>query len=347
MTTAGFLAALPKVELSVQLAGAIQPKTLAMLAERNEIRESLKHFDNWLRLMHEPEVNRLYEIIRMGASWLKTSDDLTLIVYDLGTSLHKQNVRYAEVSVDPLLFPDLNLSYEGILTAINDGRDRAKRAWGIDMAWVFTIPREEPRRADDLARWVGTANAQRGGVVALGLSGDEKTQPVGQFERAFHLIERKEIGRVARAGDAQGAEGVQKTLDELHPHRIIDARGAAGSPELVQALLSQNVTLAVNLSRALQHGWVASAADYPLRALYDAGLSLVLGSDMPSIYRTTLTAEYLLAVEQGGLAVEEVENIALNAVRASFLPEAAKAEMLQSFADSYAALRAEHLEPAS
>lgn len=347
MTTASYIAALPKVELSVQLAGAIQPKTLTMLAERNEISDSLKHFDTWLKLMHEPEVARLYEIIRMACSWLKTADDLTLIVYDLGTWLSKQNVRYAEVSVDPLLFPDLNLSYDGVLGAINDGRDRAKRAWGVDMAWVFTIPREEPRRADDLARWVGTANAQKGSVVALGLSGDEKTQPVGQFTRAFQTVEKKEVGRVIRAGDAQGAEGVRKTLDELHPHRIIDARGAADDPDLIQSLLDQSVTLALNLSRAAQNKWVASVADYPLRALYDAGLSLVLGADMPSIYRTTLTAEYLAAVEQGGLAVDEVENLALNAVRSSFLPEDAKADMLQSFTEAYAALRAEHLAPVS
>jgi adenosine deaminase len=296
--------------------------------------------------MHEPDVSKLYDIIRMAASWLKTADDLTYIVYDLGTSLAKQNVRYAEVCVDPLLFPDLNLSYDGVLTAINDGRDRAKRAWGVDMAWIFTIPREEPRRADDLARWVSTANAQRGDVVALGLSGDEKTQPVGQFTRAFQMVEKKEFGRVVRAGDAQGAEGVRKTLEELHPHRILDARNVIEVPELVQALLDQNVTLAINLTRAQKQNWVASIAEYPLRALYDAGLSLVLGSDMPAIYRTTLTAEYSAAVEQGGLSLDELENLALNAVRSSFLPEAAKAELLQSFTDSYAALRTEHLETA-
>ncbi len=347
MTTASFIAALPKVELSIQLAGAFQPKTITFLAERNEISSTLKHFDNWLKLMHEPDVAKLYDIIRMAASWLKTADDLTYVVYDLGTALSKQNVRYAEVSVDPLLFPDLNLSYEGFLAAINDGRDRAKRAWGIEMAWVFTIPREEPRRADELARWVSTASAQKGGVVALGLSGDEKAQPVGQFERAFHLIERKEIGRVVRAGDAQGGEGVRKALEELHPHRIIDARGVIDDPLVTQALLDQNVTLAINLTRAVQNKWVASIADYPLRALYDANLSLVLGSDMPTIYRTSLNTEYTAAVEQGGLSLEELENVALNAVRTSFLPEAAKAEMLQSFTDTYAALRTEHLEPVS
>jgi len=344
MTTASFLAALPKVELNVQLGGAIQPKTLLMIAAQNEVSDSLKHFDTWAKLVEHPDYVRLYEIIRMSCSWLKAADDLTRAVYDVGTTLAKQNVRYAEVGIDPTLFPDLNLSYDGTLGAINDGRDRAKRAWGIDLAWIFTIPRDEPRRADELARWVGSASAQRGGVVGLGLSGDEKAQPAGQFERAFSMIEKKDISRVVRAGDALGAEGVQKALEELHPNRILDGRSVTESPDVVTALLEQNVTVVLSLTRAVKQGWVGSAADYPLRKLYDDGISLALSSDMPAMYQTTLNAEYLAAVEQGGLTVEELENVALNAVRASFLNDAAKNELLAAFTAQYATLRAEHLE---
>ena len=344
MSIASFIAALPKIELNVQLAGAIQPKTLMMIASQNEISSSLKRFDDWAKLIETPDYGRLYEIMRMACSWLKAPDDLTRAVYDVGTTLSKQNVRYAEVAIDPTLFPDLNLSFDGTLTAINDGRDRAKRAWGIDMAWIFTIPREEPRRADELARWVCTGGAQRGGVVGLGLSGDEKAQPAGQFERAFSMVEKKEIGRSARAGDAQGAEGILKAIEELHPNRILDGWGAAEAPNVITGFLEQNITLAVNLTRAMKQKWIGSVVEYPLRKLYDDGVSLVLSSDMPSMYQTTLNAEYLAAVEQGRLTVDEVENLALNAVRASFLSEGAKAEMLQAFTGEYAALRAEHLE---
>ncbi len=343
MTIASFIAALPKVELNVQLAGAVQPKTLLMIAAQNEISASMKRFDDWARLVENPDYGRLYEIIRMTSSWLKAPDDLTRAVYDVGTTLAKQNVRYAEVAVDPTLYPDLNLSFDGTLNAINDGRDRAKRAWGIDLAWVFTIPRDEPRRADELARWVSTGAAQRSGVVGLGVSGDEKTQPAGQFERAFSMVEKKDIGRVARAGDAFGAEGVQKVIEELHPNRILDGRDAAQSPDVVTALLERNITLALNLTRAVKQKWVSSVAEYPLRKLYDDGISLVLASDMPAIYQTSLNAEYLAAVEQGGLTVDELENVALNAVRASFLSGDAKAEMLKAFTEQYAALHDEHL----
>ena len=345
MSTASYVQALPKVELNVQLEGAIQPQTLAVLADQNEIYEKMKHFQDWVNLINAPDYKRINEIARMACSWLKHPDNITRVVYDLGTALSKQNVRYAEVSVNPGLYPEISLNYDDFLAAINDGRDRAKRAWGIDMAWIFVIGREEPRRSDELARWVSTAASRRGGVIGLGLSGDEKAQPVGQFERAFHAVEKKEIARMVRAGESQGAEGVLKAIEVLHPNRLLDGWGAADAPDVLTALADNAITLALNLTRAQKQGWVASLADYPLRHLYDEGISLVLGADMPNLYNTTISDEYLAAVEQCGLTLDELENVALNAIRTSFMDEAIKAEMLATFTQTYAEVRAEHIEP--
>ncbi|MFN8448373.1 MAG: hypothetical protein U0521_07220 [Anaerolineae bacterium] len=169
---------------------------------------------------------------------------------------------------------------------------------------------------------------------------------VGQFERAFNAVEKKEMPRVVRAGDAQGAEGVLKAIEMLHPTRIIDGWGAADQPEALAALTQNEITLAVSPIRAQRQGWIPAVADYPLRKLYDEGVSLVVGTDMPSLYHTTLTDEYLSVVEVSGFTTEELEDIALNAVRSSNLPPDAKAEMLASFTQVYADLRAEHLQAA-
>lgn len=346
MSVASYVEALPKVELNVHLEGAIQPNTLLMIADQNEIYETLKRYNDWVALIKQPDYARIWEIERMACSWMKHPDNLTRIVYDLGTVLAKQNIRYAEVSVNPALYPSIDLSYDDFLLAINDGRDRARRAWGIELAWIFVIPREEPRRADELARWTTMATARRGGVIGLGLSGEESAQPVGQFERAFHTVEKKEVARIARAGDgsAKNAENIQKTINELHPSRILDGWGAAGSADVQKMLIENNITLAVNITRALRHGWIKTAADYPLRKLYDAGISLVVGADMPSLYHTSLNGEYQMVVDALGFSLDELENLALNAVRSSLLADEAKEEMIKTFTQSYAELRAEHVE---
>lgn len=342
MTLATFIEVMPKVELSAALEGVTVRKTLLMLAEQNEVSASIKHFNDWVHLIDKPDYKRLYDLIRMTTSWIQQPEDVTRMAYDAGMLLAKQNVRYAEVTVNPGLYPTLGDSFESFLAALNDGRDRAQRAWGIRMAWIMAIPRDEPRRADDVARLVTGLAGRRAGVVGLGLTGREDIQPVGQFERAFRSAEKKSVPRVVRAGDVRGVEGVTDAVKTLSPNRIIDARGAAESPELVQQLADERITVCISPTRAVRHGWAASAAELPLRALYDADVPLVIGADMPSLYHTSLNAEYQAAAE-GGLEADELIEVALNAVRGSFLPDEEKAAMEAAFKDEYERLRAEHL----
>lgn len=340
MALIDYVKAMPKVELNVSLHAAINPKTLATIADQNDIADHLKHFQNWLKLYSQPEVNKIEEIARLAASWIQQPDDLKLIVYELATALHHQNVRYAEISVDPTLFAGVTTSSEDLLAIINDGRDRAERAWGIKLGWVMIVPREEPRKAEEVFRWASSMASRKAGIVGAGVSGKESALPVGQFERPYKTIEKREIARVIRAGDELGAQGVQAALETLNPTRIIDARGAADSPELLAKLHEMGVTVLVNLSRALKHGWVKEIGAYPLRTLYDAGVRLALSSDLATFYNTSLTREYQIALDAELLSVEELEDVALNAVRASILDEDLKSEMLESFRAEYDKLRA-------
>lgn len=343
MSVLSYIQAIPKVELVLSLEGAMQRNSLLKIAEANDIPETLKHYNDWVSLLKTPDYKRVNDIAFMASSWLQIADDLTRVVYDVGVFLSKQNVVYAEIAVNPTLYEGIGLSFEDFLNAINGGRDRAKRAWNVDMAWILIVPREEPRRADDYARAVTTLSARRNGIVGLGLSGKEGSQPVGQFERAFRTAEKKGVPRIARAGDALGAEGVLATIDALAPSRIIDARGVTESPEALTKIEEQQITIGASLTRAQKQGWVADIAEYPLRALVDAGVRLVLGTDMPAFYQNTLVDEYMAAVEKGGLSLDELDNIALNAVRASFLPDEDKAAMLERFQNDYARLREEHV----
>ena len=114
------------------------------------------------------------------------------MVYDIGVVLSKAKVIYAEICVAPSEFMQTSsMSIDVFINALNDGRDRALRAWGVDMSWVLCIPCENPRVGDDVARWATSAAAKSGNVVALGLIGEENAQPVGQFKRAFATAHKK------------------------------------------------------------------------------------------------------------------------------------------------------------
>jgi adenosine deaminase len=349
MSVASYIQAMPKVELSLSLEGAMQRNSLLRIAEANEIPETLKHYSEWVSLLDKPDYKRLGDITRMATSWLQIADDLSRVVYDVGVSLSKSNVRYAEIAVNPFFYDGIGLSIDDFLAAINDGRGRARRAWGVEIYWLLTVPREEPRRADDYARTATAPTAVKNGIVGLGLSGREDSQPVGQFERAFHTAEKKGVPRVVRAGGFLGAGGVLAAIETLFPNRVIDARGVHESPEAMALLEERQISVGIGLTRALRQGWVDNLSEYPLRQLYDEGIVLFLGTDMPSLYHTSLVDEYTKAIEECGLSLDELDELALNAVRVSFMPEEDKAAMMEQFREDYARLRAEHItsgEPA-
>jgi aminodeoxyfutalosine deaminase len=345
MSNESFIRAMPKVALYVQLEGTMQRDTLLMIAEQNEIAAKTKHFAEWVELLDKPDFSRLDEITSTVSGWLQYPEDLTRIVYDAGVALSKQNVRYAEISVNPTLYMQAGLTFEDILAAINDGRDRVERGWGVRLAWILTIPRDEPRKGDDIARWATSAAARKAGVVALGLGDREDAQPIGQFERAFRTAEKKDLPRICQTAAVHEAEGMLEILDTLNPDRLIDGWGTADAPDVLQRLGDGSIPLYISFARALCLEWIPAYADYPLRHLYDEDIKLVIDTGMPGLYNTTLSDEYLALVEHCEFDLDELEELALNAVQFSLLPDEEKEAMLTEFKEAYVQLRVEHITP--
>lgn len=343
MSIEKYLHEMPKVELNVHLEGAIVSETLLTIAEQNEVGDSMKQFNYWANLLRKPDFARLDEIIITTSRWIQQPEDLAHITYELGVMLAKQNIRYAEVHVSPNLYVENGFSFEDFLTAINDGRDRAQRAWGVQMSWILNILRSQPRSADEIARWATGPAAKRGRVIGISLSGREDIQPPGQFERAFRTAARKDLLTAVEGGERDGAEGIQELIEALIPQRIIGGAGVAAEDAAVDTLLEKQIVLEIGLTRAVSLGQVAGYAEFPLRQLLDDGVSVVLSCDMPSYYKSGLSDEYVTAARHCGLSLDEVEALALGAVSASQLPASEKEKLAASFVEEYARLRAEYL----
>lgn len=347
MNIEGFIKDMPKVELNVHLDGAYQIDTLMTIADQNEIAAEFKHFRKWVDILNNPDAEQLPELLQTVGQWLRIPEDQTRLVYDTGVYLYQQSVRYAEVIVNPVHLMLPGQSYEEFLKALNDGRDRLSRGWGIDIRWIFVVPRDEPRRSDEIARWAASASAKRGGVVGFGLLGPEGAQPIGQFERAFTLAEKKEVFTVADAGMSLEAEGILDTINHLKPKRLNDGWGTVDAPDVIGLLDQNNIPLVNTIGRALFEGRLEKFSAYPLQQLYDANVRMIISVDKPTFYHTSLNDEYLGVVEHTQLGLDELQEIALNAVRYSFLSDGEKAAMIADFEQQYAALSEKHTAEAN
>lgn len=339
-----YIWAMPKVELHLHLEGSIRPEILLELADRHGVELPVKTLEDVQRWYIFRDFDHFVQIYINIVKVLLTPDDFSLITYDLGRTLAAQNVRYAEVTWTPSLHVNkLGMSFEYLLDGINNGLDHARKDFGIDMRWIPDIARNlDAKIAVKLAKWISSPYAQANGVVALGLGGQEVGYPPELFEEAFTIARQNGLPGNPHAGEMMGPPSIWGSLRNLHAVRIGHGVRAIEDPALVEYLVEHQIPLEVNPTSNLCLGVYPDYAAHPIKTLFDAGALVTLNSDDPPMFNTTINDEYYHAYYDCGFSLDELETMALNAVKVTYLPDHQKAKMLAQFEAEYRHLRRIH-----
>ena len=345
MSIEDIIRALPKVELFLQLEGAYSARRLLVIAGQNGFLEDPDSLASWQEKLKNPDPANRYELMAETSRWLEYEDDVALMVYEAGLALARPNVLYAEIHVNTLHFTEHRWHFERLLQSLNDGRRRAEVAWKIDIRWVLSVFRDQPRHADEAVRIASSKDGQAAGIVGICLGGPERAQPAGQFERAFRTAARKGIPAAVHSNvDADSPGNLREALEQLQPQRLIGGFGVDRVPPLMDLMVQSELPLVFSISEALALGLVSSFEDFPLKPLTDAGLTLVPACGMPSVLGATLVGEHLAVVQRCGLGVDELQQLTLNSVAASWLPDDEKADLETRVRERTQAVVAAHSE---
>lgn len=347
MSVETYIHAIPKVDLNVQFEGAVHRELVLMFAEQTDIAgiyKKRREYDKWVAQFKEPDFSNIDTLVREVYGWVRHPEDLERAVYDLGVALHKQNIEYAEISITPSIYNATGLSFPDFLSAITDGADKVLRAWKVQINWIFAIPREQPRRADETARWATGATAQRSNVVGLSLIGREDEQPIAQFQKAFSIAEKKALYRQTHALSGKTGEAFNDLVEYVNPNRLHDVWELLENGDALSYVIEHDIPVIVTPTREVKLGRISSIAEYPVKELLDNGVNLVISSGMSELLNTSLEAEYTALVTQAGLSTHDIETLVLNSVRASFLASSEKEAMLKRFSEAFDTLKSEHLD---
>jgi adenosine deaminase len=335
-----FIRRMPKVELHVHLEGSIQPETLLELARRNQVTlpattvEGLRQWYTFTDFAH------FIEIYITISSCICSADDIELIAREFLRGQAAQNIQHSEVTFTPYTHFSLNrrIPFEDQLAALSRARDWAATDLGISVNWVLDISRNVRPIEHGLtvADWV--ISGKDHGVVALGLGGPENGHPPELFAEAFDRALAAGMASVPHAGEVAGAESVWGALRTLKAQRIGHGVRCLEDPTLVAELRERQIPLEVCPTSNVCLGVAASIADHPLPRLLAEGLYVTINSDDPPMFNTTLTDEYLKIAEAFDFSRETIEQLVINAVRASLLPELTRTEMEARFRREFAAL---------
>ena len=166
------------------------------------------------------------------------------------------------------------------------------------------------------------------GVVALDLAGDEARFPGELFVDHFRKAREAGLHVIAHAGEASGAASVRQAVLGLEAERIGHGIRAIEDPEVLDLLAERGIPLEVCPTSNVHTSTVPDLRSHPLPALLERGLAVTLNTDDPSISGIDLAHEYRVAVEELGLAEDDLRKMQENAVAAAFLTPRERNELL-------------------
>ena len=333
-----FIAGLPKVELHVHHVGSASPAIVSELAMRHPgvvpfDPEELRRFFEFRDFAH------FVEVYLAVVDLIRTEDDVRYLTYEVARELAtNQNVRYAELTCTPytsVLPHDASrgLPIEVYTEALEDARIAAERDFGIVLRWIYDIPGESGMPAAD-ATLSFALNHRTDALVGFGLGGPEVGVPRGQFQPHFDHARRAGLHSVPHAGETTGPETIWDSLTLLGAERIGHGTSAASDPKLLDHLAEAGIPLEVCPSSNIATRAVATLEEHPIRAFRDAGVTITVNSDDPSMFSTSLNQEYEVAARLLDLDTGGVADLARAAVRASFAPDDLRISVLAEI-DAY------------
>jgi aminodeoxyfutalosine deaminase len=334
---------LPKAELHLHLEGAVDPPTLSELSRRHPtplatINNRYTNVEDSGRVFSVDEARALYEYedftgflraFKAVTERMRTPEDYELVTYRLMQKLHGQGVLHAEVYISAGVVQWRGEQFAPLFEGAERGRQRGERDFGLSLYWIFDAVRhfgvdEAQRVVDEAIRFKDSS------VIGIGIGGDERRAGPEHFRDVYEHASNKGLRLTVHAGETVGPEGIWEAVRNLKPDRIGHGLHAIEDPALVQYLAEKRLPIEVCITSNVETGCCRALEEHPVRKLFDAGVLIVLNTDDPDMFHTDLGREYRVARDVFHFSDTELQELARNSFRASFLPEARKRELLAS-----------------
>lgn len=334
-----FLDLVPKVELHCHIAGAMRATTLHEIAAANGVplprpAETLYQWHDFYGFL---------EVLRLGALAVKRREDFERVAYECIEDMHRHgNARHVEIFFNPHYYAPNGATYPLMVEGLAAGLERAERDFGVSSLMIACIDRSVclPSEALQMLDWVAAHPHPR--VVGVGLDGAERGGPPLVWLEAWRRAGRMGLFRTAHVCEDN------QTLSEGPPSHVINCRHALGcdrldhgynmlaDPDLVARMVEDGTPFTMACWSSILPNRVPRLER--IKRMGEAGLNIVLGTDDPTMFATTIGHGWRVVFNHAGWGVVEARKLSLAGVDASWLPASRKAALRAEFAAALDAL---------
>jgi len=333
---------LPKVLLHEHLDGGLRPATIIELAASQKYdglpSQDASELKEWFH--HNAQRGNLPEYLegfQHTTSVMQTAQALERVAYEFIEDMYEDGVVYAEVRFSPVFHTHMGLSQDEAVMAVLKGLKRGREVYGVRWGLIICAMRHltaSLETAELAIRW------RDAGVVGFDLAGGEAGFPPKKHIEAFQAIQQANFPITIHAGEAFGPDDIWLALHYCGAHRLshatriwddieVEADGSLKLGRLAQYILDHRVPLEMCLLSNRHTGAIPVTEEHPFAPLFRRGFRVFLNTDDRLMSNTSMTKEISLATELFDLNLDDLEKLALNAMKSAFVPFDQRTELIE------------------
>jgi adenosine deaminase len=334
LTTEQIVRLAPKVLLHDHLDGGLRAKTIIELAA-----------DQRYNKLPTKDAGELAEWFHRGANKgslteyllgfehtcavMQTKEALRRVAYEMMEDMRNDGVCYVETRFAPSFHTAKGLYPEETVQAVLDGLEQGEKDFGVGYGLILCGMRNMKNTLEIAELAVNFRNQK---IVGFDLAGEEGGYPPKKHIEAFHFIQRANFNITIHAGEAFGKESIWQAIQWCGAHRIghathliedifLDGLGnIVRFGELAQYILDKRIPLEICLLSNVHTGAVDRIENHPFNILYKEKFRVTINTDDRLMSDTNMTKEFMTAISNFNLNLEDVEKISLYAMKSAFIP---------------------------
>lgn len=327
---------IPKTEIHLHLEGMATSVCIWKLMQKHSL--EIEGVSSREDLDERFKVDSLAEFIDLFINVIQCSfkepEDFQFLIEDVREYLISNSIIYAEIFVAPTTFLKNGFDFEEIMSVLEREAAKLQKEEGIEIKYII-----------DVSRGFGLENAMNNlnltlkhkndRVIGIGLGGAEKMGAARDFKAVFDKAREAGLKVVAHGGEDCDYDSVVDAVNLLGVSRIGHGISAMNDEETMDMLRDKKIVMEVcPTSNLFTKGFVDKLEDHPVRLFYDRGLFVTINSDDPSLFGSTISEEYDLLLKEKVFTKEEIVELMINNVKATFLTDERKAVMEKLILDS-------------
>ncbi len=334
MTTEQIIKSVPKVLLHDHLDGGLRPQSIIELAKDLKYSKLPTKDPDELGAWFHRGANKgnLVEYLQgfeHTCAVMQTKEALQRVAYEMMEDMKNDGVCYIETRFAPVFHTTKGLYHEDVVTAVLEGLDKGKKDFGVGYGLILCGMRNMKNTLEiaELA-----VNFRNQGVVGFDLAGEEGGYPPKKHIEAFQFIQRANFNITIHAGEAFGKESIWQAIQWCGAHRIghathlledisLDKDGnVVNFGDLAQYVLDKRIPLEICLLSNVHTGAVDKIENHPFGILFKEKFRVTINTDDRLMSNTNMTKEFMTAIQNFNLTLDDVEKITINSMKSAFNP---------------------------